>query len=126
MGSARSNDGDIWWKNPKWISAIAALFLSVGFCAFTIITVNTNQTVADQAPVIERLESLAEANRETLVQVSNNQAGIDSLVAFVEEVRNRDNNEGAVQVILEILCASSDPVRIEACQRLLQPEGDPP
>lgn len=120
-GRAKLEAGERWWQDWRWIASTAAVLMAVGFCAFVAITVTTHEQVADQVPVIERLDRLAVANAAAIQQIEGNQTGIDSLVAFVEEVRADQAAQGdddTVATIFEILCSSSDPVRIEACQRL--------
>src|SRR5688500_13308504 len=105
----------MWWQDWRWIASLAAVLMAVGFAAFVVVTVTTHETVTDQAPVIERLDALAQNNARAIASIESNQQGIDSLVAFVEELRAEEAREGGsdtVATIFEILCSSSDPVRI--------------
>lgn len=60
---------------------------------------------------------------------SRTEAAAKELVEFVHEIQAQQPSSGsgqtqqAVKVILDTLCASSDPVRVEACAALTQPGG---
>lgn len=59
-------------------------------------------------------------------RIDHNQEGIDELVNFVHEVEAQQQNQnqsGAVQMLVDVLCASSDPVRVQACAALTQEGG---
>lgn len=104
------------WDNPRWIGAIAALILAVSFSVFVYTNVRTNRSV-------DTLKSVADANKTVLDRIDHNQAGIDELVNFVHEVQAQQSQQGngQSQVVVQleqILCTSSDPIRVEACQRL--------
>lgn len=51
----------------------------------------------------------------------------NELVDFVHEIEKQQQPTGqtqqAVELIVNVLCASSDPVRIQACAALTQPPG---
>lgn len=56
------------------------------------------------------------------------EAAADELVAFVHEIEAQqqqptDRTNQAVQTIITVLCASSDPARQKACTELTQPGG---
>lgn len=60
---------------------------------------------------------------------SRTEAVANELVEFVHEIQAQQPSSGsgqtqqAVKVILDVLCASSDPVRVEACAALTEPGG---
>ncbi len=109
------------WQDWRWIAAVGVLLFSIGFSAFVVATVTTREAVQDQAPVIDRLEGIAGANAQAIDSIEKNQQGIDSLVAFVEDLRadDDDGDQGdTVATFIRLLCASSDPVRLEECRLL--------
>lgn len=102
-----------WWQDWRWIGSVAALFIAAGFVAFVI-------NVVRQGTIIENLSTLSESNHEALVSIQRTQSGVDELVAFVRDTQARQGTSGnQAQAFFEVLCASSDPVRIEACARLV-------
>lgn len=112
-----------WWQDWKWVASIATLLFVIAFSTFVFTTVKTGNTVDKNSPVISQLNDLAKSNAATLDRLDKNQAGIDELVAFVHEVEAQQSAQGAgqsqiVKDLIEILCSSSDPVRVEACVRL--------
>lgn len=112
-----------WWQNPQWVKAVAFLIFAVGNTTWALTTVATQNDVQDAEAAFDDLAALTDGNRATLDRLADNQAGIDVLVSFVREVQaQQEAAEGgsgdAVQTLITILCASSDPVRIEACQAL--------
>lgn len=120
------------YQNWKWVAALAALILGVGLAAFSIpgsISATETQTDVETLTSIgEVLADNSETNRRTLERidraitaVENNQTGIDELVEFVHEIQAREQAQGnrdSSQMFVELLCASSDPVRQQACARL--------
>lgn len=67
------------------------------------------------------------SNGEVLTRLDRNQAGIDELVGFVHELQaDQSGSSGqseTVTLIMDLLCASSDPDRVEACAALTQTGG---
>lgn len=109
--------------NPRWIAALAALVFAISFSVFVYTNVRTNRTVDNSATVIGQLKTVADSNKDVLDRIDHNQAGIDELVNFVHEVEAQQPQQGngqsqVVNQLEQILCSSSDPIRIEACQRL--------
>lgn len=111
-----------WWKNWKIIAALAALIFSLSLSGLAINSIQTNEKVTDIQPIVERLDK--------------NQAGIDELVKFVHDFQSQQSSNGSssgsssggqsqvVNQIFNLLCSSSDPVRVEACKQLgLKPGG---
>lgn len=107
-----------WWQDWKWVAAIACVLAALAIGAWSLASVRTNVAV-------DRLAALAQQNRVTLERIDRNQAGIDELVAFVHDVQRQQAQQGSADVVnrvLTILCSSSDPTRMAACQQL----GIPP
>lgn len=87
----------------------------------------------------DRVDTLE--NTATRIEQSSTrtEASADELVAFVHEIQQQtpcgpatgstttpcqpDRSSQAVQLVLNVLCASSDPVRIKACADLTKPGG---
>lgn len=109
----------VWYKRPKWLAALAALVAAWSFAGFVTTTVVTSRQAEVNSENIGSLEQVVE-------ELRRNQEGIDELVAFVRDLQSQppDNNSTAraVQQVLDMLCASSDPVRMEACSQLNQGE----
>lgn len=104
------------WESAKWIAAVAGLILAISFAVFVWTSVRTDRSIAT-------LKGVADANKTVLERIDRNQAGIDELVNFVHEVQAQEAQQGngqsqVVGQLEQILCSSSDPIRIEACQRL--------
>src|SRR5690606_22689317 len=57
-----------------------------------------------------------------LLAIERNQAGIDELVSFVRDVKEAQETGGArsvdLQIFIDLLCASDDPVRQQACEQI--------
>lgn len=109
-----------WWHDWRWIAAVAALLLGLAASTVAVKTTITDSRVGDQAEVIDRLGTLAESNAAAIRQIEHNQAGIDELVAFVRDIQQQDTaDDHTVQTFIDLLCASSDPVRLAACAELV-------
>jgi hypothetical protein len=109
-----------WYQNPKWIAAIAFLVFAFAISAWAVVAVVSSRTLDEQVPVIEQMKVIAENNRTQLEQLSRNQAGIDELVEYVHQAQQQaasGQQSQAVRLLIKILCASSDPVRVETCQQ---------
>lgn len=119
-GNAAKKTGQQWWQDWRWVAATAALVGMLGFASFVATTVIANAQVEEQGPVIDRLTELAENNASAIAQIENNQAGIDELVAFIRDLQAQEDpaDPGTVQTFIDLLCASSDPVRQAACADL--------
>lgn len=101
------------WHDWRWVAAVAGFIASLGIVAFAVSAVE-NGTL---------LEEVKHQNTQLQVQtdrLDRNQAGIDELVSFVREIRNRNNREAqsSAQMFVELLCSSEDPIRRAACQKL--------
>lgn len=113
-----------WWQDWKFAGAIGVVFLGVGLIMFALSTNRTADSVEAQQPVIERLDSLAQNNNIHLEALRRNQAGIDALVAYVEEAKAKEAaGQDAVTFLVDLLCSSEDPVRQAACAEI---QGDSP
>jgi hypothetical protein len=118
-GNRRRRGGAQWWQDWRWAAAVAAVLIGVSFAVFVASTVANTAEVADQGEVIAQLSVLAESNAIAIQQIEANQEGIDELVAFVRDVQAQPDTEpDTVRVFIELLCASSDPVRVAACNEL--------
>lgn len=109
-----------WYKRPKWLAALAALIASCSFAAFVSTTVFTSVQADHNQEDIGDLQV-------AIAAIEHNQEGIDELVAFVRDLQDRppssgSNTERLFQEAMTLLCASSDPARIEACKQLNQGE----
>ena len=105
-----------WYQNWRWIAAVAAFFASIAVSALAATTVVNSAHIDD-------LSVLAERNSKAITGIENNQAGIDELVAFVHDVQLRQGQGGnQSQLFIDLLCSSSDPVRLAACAELTNPE----
>lgn len=104
-----------WWQRPAYIAALAALCASVALG-----TIGVNAIITNAA--LDRLDQVALDNRTTLEAIEDNQAGVDELVAFVRDLQDNPSADTETQrivtQILDLLCASEDPVRIAACVEL--------
>lgn len=94
---------------PKLIGSLAKLTLSFAFLALTVNVVQA--------------KDINKANKITLDRLDHNQAGIDELVNFVHDLEKQQQitSSGPSPTAVkfqELLCSSSDPVRVEACKRL--------
>lgn len=123
-----------WYKNPAWIIALCAVLV---VALIAILVINSFQTKGDAASA---KDSATEANAKAdealknqaifltnqqnqltiLDRLNANQSGIDELVKFVHDVQAQQGNGNTevVDKIYELLCASNDPIRLEACKRL--------
>lgn len=115
-----------WWQTPKYIAAMAALVFAVGFCIFVWKTVSTADDVSRFGPIVERLDGLSQNNSENIAALERNQVGIDVLVSYVEDLKEREaqsQGEGSTtQMFVNLLCASSDPIRQAACAEVMREE----
>lgn len=113
------------WHDWRWVAAVAALLLAGAISTVAIKTTITESRVGDQTEVIDRLGVLAESNASAIRQIEHNQAGIDELVEFVRDIQQQPSDDGsvqkAVQTVVNLLCESSDPVRLAACAELQAP-----
>jgi hypothetical protein len=110
-----------WWQDWKLAAAVAAMFLGVGLTMFALSFTRTADSVEGLEPVVDRLDALSQTNSDHLEALRRSQEGIDSLVAYVEELRARaaaDAPDDPVALIVELLCSSEDPVRVAACERV--------
>lgn len=104
-----------WWQNWKWIASIAFLIFSIGVIFIGTSSIRATNQLDTQTNILKKLDQ--------------NQAGIDELVNFVHDVvkQQASSSGGQSQTVVQIfnlLCSSSDPVRIEACKQLgLTPVG---
>lgn len=110
-----------WYKRPKWLAALASFIAACSFAAFVTTTIFTSAEAEKTGSNVEDLEGAIRA-------IEENQKGIDELVTFVRDLQQQrppssaGNTERLFGEAMELLCASSDPVRLEACQRLRQAE----
>ena len=90
-----------WWQRPAYIASIAALVASLAFVTVAVNSAINGSRLDDQGDVLEAIE--------------RNQAGVDELVDFVHDLKAEDqanpDTADPVRVVLDILCASSDPRR---------------
>lgn len=108
-----------WWQRPLWLGALAAFVLAVAQCAFVL-------TVADQGAVLDELSKVADSNGQAISSIEKNQEGIDELVAFVRDLKDRPGSSSqAVEEVLRLLCASSDPARQAACAEIQTSQETP-
>lgn len=122
-GKEKRRAGEKWWQDWRWIAAVAGLLAAGAFISFVITTIATNESVTDIDPILKELKVLAESNAHEIERIDASQAGIDELVAFVRDIQQRQPGPNSnAQMFIDLLCSSSDPVRLEACHRL---RGDP-
>jgi hypothetical protein len=108
-----------WWQDWKLAAAVAAMFLGVGLTMFALSFTRTADSVEGLEPVVDRLDALSQTNSDHLEALRRNQEGIDSLVSYVEEAQAAEAaGEDAVTFIVDLLCASEDPVRVAACEEI--------
>jgi hypothetical protein len=113
-----------WWKRPAYVTASAGLVLSLAFSAFVANTILTRDDVSDLTTVVGQLQDLAAANAKAIKGIEDNQAGINELVDFVRDMQNQPDSGVDVQLFIDLLCASEDPVRRNACIELGYTPGE--
>lgn len=118
------DDGDVvkplpWWKQPSYVAAVALLIAAFSVAVIAVGVIQL-RVVADGNARRSR------ENSEVLQSIKDNQKGINELVDFVHDLKQQatqDGNNQAVKDLETLLCASDDPVRIAACEKLgLRPE----
>lgn len=108
-----------WWQRARWLAALAALIAAMSFAAFTTNTVATRNKVEQTGSVAVDNQATLERIDRALSGIEANQQGIDELVSFVRDLQSQpQGNSDAVQQVIDLLCASEDPVRLEACRNL--------
>lgn len=108
-----------WWQRPAYIAAIAGLAAAVAVGTLAANSIITGNEVNAQGEVLDRIDQLAIDNRSTLEAIEKNQAGVDELVEFVRDIQSRpEADDDTVRTFVRLLCASSDPVRQQACAEL--------
>jgi uncharacterized iron-regulated membrane protein len=128
----KTREGPVpFWQDWRWIAAIAIFIFALAITTLAVTTVQTNNTIDQNSPLFAELKTLTEQNHDALSQLQNNQAGINELVTFVHQVeaqqaQNGNGNSAAVNQLEQVLCATTDPARIAACQQLgIQPVSIP-
>lgn len=95
-------------------SLVVILVMGLGYTLY--------RSVYQTGPLLNRMDSAVSG-------IQANQKGIDSLVAFVEDVKaqqTQGSGQGdAVAQLIRLLCTSSDKVRQAACRALHYPSVDP-
>lgn len=109
-----------WWQDWRWIAAMAAFLAMTSFTVFVGTTVRTNDSVQNAEPVLEQLARISESNALELRRLEQSQQGIDELVAYVRRLQQEDEQDDRVdlQVFIDLLCADSDPVRVQKCEEI--------
>lgn len=105
----------------RTIWAAAALVGSMSFAAFAVTTVVDNAETEDLQDNDARQDSDIVDNQQAIEDISATLAGVTELVEFVRDLQEQPQGSGtqeAVAQIMGLLCASSDPVRQEACREL--------
>jgi hypothetical protein len=95
------------------------LIAALSFAAFVTTTIVTSKEVGSAGSVaVDNQESL-EAIERAIEGIQGNQEGIDVLVNFVRDMQAQPEEEPAnLQVFIDLLCSSEDPVRLAACAKL--------
>jgi hypothetical protein len=99
--------------------ALVVCLGSQAFTALRLIDIGHKQVVSadNRDDDISRLTDIAVDVKKATERLDSNQAGIDVLVSYVEELKANAGGDNG-QKFVDLLCASSDPVRIKACQEL--------
>lgn len=111
-----------WYARPQWLAALAALIAASSFAGFVTTTVFTSERTSENSEDIGSLEHVVAELQSAVQGIEKNQEGIDELVAFVRDLQSQPQGNGtrdAVEQVLDVLCASSDPVRVQACSELV-------
>ncbi len=110
--------GRKWWQDWRWIAACAALVFSVAaLMASGQVRINANKNAERDVKVEETVD-----NTEDIKLILEGIAENQRLIAQNQE--SILTNQAGIDVIAELVCASSDPVRRAACAELT-PEDTP-
>lgn len=103
----------------RWSTVMLVIFVVVFSIAIGIVW----KQVSSLRGSVNRINTTVERIEQSSTRT---EAAADELVAFVRELKAQpqtDRTAQAVQLFTDLLCASSDPVRREACAQLTGPGG---
>jgi peptidoglycan hydrolase CwlO-like protein len=107
--------------NHRTIWAAAALVGALSFAAFAVTTIVDNKETEQLQDSDAEQDIDITANRKALEDIAKTLAGVEELVKYVRDVKDRAEQEGDpvdLTIFVDLLCASEDPVRLAACAKL--------
>lgn len=130
-GQQQQKQGQKWFQDWRWVASIAALLFGIAGGAFAITSVETGSEINDQTEILEQIETISGQNAAELEQLERNQAGIEELLQFVRRAQTEGGDDVVtreeIQAFFQLLCASTDPIRNQACDELAaQQQGASP
>lgn len=105
----------------KTIWAITGLIAAMAFAAFATTTVLDNAETEDLQDTAERQGEDITANEQAIADIAATLDGVTVLVEYVEDLKaaqEAEGNDADLSIFVDLLCASEDPVRLEACRQL--------